>query len=331
MEFQIPITIKKPAQQINYRDKILLTGSCFSEEIGDLLLQHKFDILQNLNGILFDPLSICNSLTSYIENKQFSVDELFYLNEVWQSWQHHSRFSGLDKDEVLQKINQSQRQAHLFLEDAEWLIITVGTAYSYRVKKENESVPVANCHKAPADFFIKRLLTIEEILAALDNCMHRLFKYNKNLKIIFTVSPVRHIRDGIAENNRSKARLIETVHHMVNKFDRLYYFPAYELVLDVLRDYRFYNADLVHPNKMATQFVFDHFSDNYFDIETKGLMQEVKSIVTAKNHKPFQKTTKAHSQFLKQYYERTKILQEQNPFLNLHAELDYFSSGNETL
>jgi hypothetical protein len=156
--------------------------------------------------------------------------------------------------------------------------------------------------------------------------VHQLFQFNPDVKIIFTVSPVRHIRDGLTENNRSKARLIEAVHHLVNKFDRLHYFPAYELVIDVLRDYRFYDIDMVHPNYQATEFVLEQFTQHFIDQPSQELMKEVKKIVMAKKHKAFQPSSGAHRQFLLTYLVKVQQLSAQYPFLNLAEEAGYFSS-----
>jgi hypothetical protein len=156
--------------------------------------------------------------------------------------------------------------------------------------------------------------------------MHQLFQFNPNLQILFTISPVRHLRDGVVENNRSKARLIEAVHHMVSKFDKLHYFPAYELVIDVLRDYRFYDIDFAHPNYLATDFVLQKFSTSCLDDEARQIMEELKKISIARRHKPFQPATNAHKQFLKSYADKTRELQAKYPFLDLKEELDYFNS-----
>ena len=339
MQFQVPIHIKSPEIRISYRDRILLTGSCFTEHIGNSLAELKFSVLQNPNGILFDPRSVCHSLISYIDNKQYKKEELFYLNEVWNSWEHHSRFSNIDAEEGIRRINESQQAAHDFLKNADWLIITLGSSFSYRLTSEfskvspNGEVPmavgtagagVANCHRAPSQWFNKYLLTIDEITALLDATYHRLKEFNSKLRMIFTISPVRHIRDGVIDNNRSKSRLIEAVHHIVNKFPGLYYFPAYELVIDVLRDYRFYDIDMVHPNYPATEFVMEKFKENFIDVETQQLMEEVKKIVIARKHKAFQPETNAHKTFLKSHFDKTKELQSKFPFLNLLDELNYF-------
>jgi hypothetical protein len=326
MKLMLDIKISEPEVKIDYRDRIMLVGSCFTEHIGDSLADLKFQVLQNPNGIIFDPATVASSITSYIENKQYTAQELVQLNELWQSWQHHSRFSGINKDEVLEVINTSQQDAHDFLQRSRWLIITLGTSYSYRLT--DGAKPVANCHRAPSAWFDKHLMSIDETITALDTMLYRLFQFNPSINIIFTVSPVRHIRDGIVENNRSKARLLEAVHHLVNKFPRLYYFPSYELVIDVLRDYRFYDIDLVHPNFQATSFVIEQFMNHYVNESSISLSKEIEKIITARKHKPFQPETDAHKNFLKLHAERTKSLMSNYPFLSLQEELDFFGQGH---
>ena len=323
MQFFTSINIKSLQTPVTYNDKLLLVGSCFTEHIGNYLDEVKFRVLQNPNGILFDPISVCNSISSYIENKQYTSSDLFYLNEAWHSWQHHSRFSGIDKEEVLTNINQSQNTAHAFLKQADWLFITLGSSFVYKLAETGQ--PVANCHKAPAQTFIKHLSTIEETVIALDTLVYRLFQFNPDLKVMFTISPVRHLRDGVVENNRSKARLIEAVHHLVNKFDKLHYFPAYELVIDVLRDYRFFDVDLAHPNYAATQFVLEKFAESCCSEETRGWMEEIKKLVIARNHKPFNPTSQQHQQFLKNQLQKTNSLYQQLPWLDFQKEISYFS------
>jgi GSCFA family len=336
MDFMVNIDLKKLPRLLNYKDKILLTGSCFTEHIGNALAETKFSVLQNPNGILFDPASVCKSLLSYIDNKEYDESELFYLNEIWNSWQHHSRFSNINLKEAVQNINTSQQKAHDFLKDANWLIITLGSSFSYRLIKNPDSSQVsflggdlegavANCHRAPAQWFHKHLLEITETISLLEESYNRLMQFNPGLNIILTVSPVRHLRDGVVENNRSKARLIEAVHNMSSRFDNVFYFPAYELVIDILRDYRFYDIDLAHPNYMATEFVLEKFAASCIDESSQQLMQEIKKISIARKHKAFQPGTKAHQQFLVNHFEKVKTLKEKYPFLNLEEELVYFS------
>ncbi|MBI3717369.1 MAG: GSCFA domain-containing protein [Sphingobacteriales bacterium] len=335
MDFRLELDIKKSTTLINYRDKIMLCGSCFTENIGSKLDYHKFKTLQNPNGILFNPISIAKSVTSYIENKQYNEDELFYFNDIWQSWEHHSRFSSVNKNESLQMINDSQKAAHQFLKEANWLMLTLGSAFVYELTSpltpllEERGVRgevVANCHKVPTDKFNKRLLGVEEVMSVLDNLMHRLFLFNPKLKIIFTISPVRHLRDGFVENNRSKSTLIQAVHQLVDKFDKLFYFPAYELVIDDLRDYRFYAEDMVHPNYAATNYVWEKFVDAMMDEETISLMDKVNEIQRARNHKPFNPTSDQHKKFLQSYLHKTTELQQKYPQLDLQEEIAFFNS-----
>ena len=338
MDFMQKIEIEKLPDPITYHDKILLIGSCFTEHIGNALADMKFSVMQNPNGILFDPSSVCRSLVSYIQEREYSKEHLFQLNDVWHSWDHHSRYSGVNLPEAVEGINQSIKSAHSFLKTANWIIITLGSSFTYRLT--NDAVQtnhmhagdgVANCHRAPSQWFTKYMQSIDETITLLDNCYHQLMQFNPKLRVIFTVSPVRHLRDGVVQNNRSKARLIEAVHHMVGKFDRLYYFPAYELVIDVLRDYRFYDIDLAHPNYSATSFVLEKFIDNCIDTPSQNLMEEVKKIVIAKKHRALQPSTTAHRQFLRSHASKTQELMSNYPFLNLQAELDYFKTAEATL
>ncbi|MDX2048053.1 MAG: GSCFA domain-containing protein [Chitinophagaceae bacterium] len=336
MDFHLALQVKPFSQKISIRDKILLAGSCFTEHIGQELRNYKFSVLENPNGILFNPVSISKSVTSYIENRQYKEDDLFYYNELWTSWQHHSRFSHPVKEEALRGINDSQQKAHAFLKKADWLMLTLGSAFVYELG--NATPPssysgylqageiVANCHKIPADKFNKRLPGPEEVISVLDNLMHRLFLFNPGLKIIFTISPVRHLRDGFVENNRSKAVLIQAVHQLVDKFEKLFYFPAYELVIDDLRDYRFYAEDMVHPNYAATGYVWDKFTEACIDDESKEMMKEIQKISMAAKHKAFHPSSAQHKQFLAAHLAKAEALQSKHPFLDLSEEISYFSA-----
>jgi len=334
----LPVDLPKSEKTITHGQTILAVGSCFTEHIGGALSGLKFNVLQNPNGILFDPASVAASITSYIQNHQYTEDDLFQQGEVWHSWRHHSRFSGTNKDEVISRINSAQQAANQFIKGADWLFITLGTSYSYRLKsghaafdisKADENGSVANCHRAPAQWFQKHLMSVDETVAKLDGMMHQLFHLNSKVNIIFTVSPVRHIRDGLVENNRSKARLLEAVHHLVGKFNRLFYFPSYELVIDVLRDYRFYSEDMVHPNYLATDFVLQQFTKVFMSAETNKLNEELRKLQIARKHRAAFPETAAHSAFLKAHLEKVKALQQQYPFLNLSEEIAYFSIGNK--
>lgn len=324
MEFMLKPALSKPAKQINYKDGILLMGSCFTENIGERMQALKFKLLQNPNGILYDPQSISNALVSYMQKKQYAEEDIFSLNDRWQSWDHHSRFASGNATGCLQSINESQQQANSFLKTADWLIITLGTSFSYRLKETGK--PVANCHKAPSALFTRHFMSIDETVSVLDNTLHQLFFFNSGIRIVFTVSPVRHMRDGLEANSRSKARLIEAVQHLRDKFERIDYFPAYELVMDVLRDYRFFEADMLHPTAQAAQYVFEHFIDQFADEETKRMINDLRPILQAKQHRPFDPMSPGHQQFMRQQHENCERLTLQYPGLSLTDELQYFGS-----
>lgn len=325
MNFRLTFPVAPLEPSIQYSDKLLLSGSCFAEEIGTLLQQHKFNALMNPNGILFNPLSIAQSMQSYLDGRLYTAKDLFQHEDLWHSWDHHSRFSASTAADALEHINYSQSAAIQRLKEADWLIITLGSAYVYHLKENNKMV--ANCHKVPDAAFYKRLLPADEIIAALDNMMHRLFFTNRKVNILFTVSPVRYVRDGLVENNLSKAILLQSVHHLVNKFDRLFYFPAYELVMDDLRDYRFYKEDLVHPNELAVRYVWDHFTNACLHPEGQQLLTQVKDILRARQHRPFNPETPQHQQFLAAYAKKVQALTDTHPFLNMEEETAYFSGS----
>ncbi len=322
MNFRLTFPVQPLEPSMQYTDKILLAGSCFAEEIGQRLQQHKFNVHLNPNGILFNPLSIAQSMQGYLDGKQYTAGDLLMHEDLWHSWDHHSRFSGPDQDAVLTGINAEAAAASQRLKEADWLIITLGSAYVY-VLKENGRM-VANCHKVPDAAFYKKLLTADEIIAALDNMMHRLFFVNRKVNILFTVSPVRYVRDGVVENNLSKAILLQAVHHLVNKFNRLFYFPAYELVMDDLRDYRFYKEDLVHPNDLAIQYVWDHFTAACLHPDAQQLEKQVTDILRARQHRPFNPQTPQHRQFLAAYAKKVKALTEAHPYIAMEEERRYF-------
>jgi hypothetical protein len=332
MEFRLSFIPKPFLSKINHQHRLFLIGSCFTENIGSKLKQLKFSVLENPNGILFNPISIVKSLGSYIDNRQYTADDLFYQNECWNSWEHHSRFSHPDKDACLQMINQSQQAAHQFFKTADWLLITVGSAFVYELQSspfpplEDGGVVVANCHKVPTDKFLKKLLSPSEVEASFKAVLKKIISFNPTIKIIFTISPVRHLRDGFVENNRSKATLIQAIHQLVDGHDNLFYFPAYELVIDDLRDYRFYAEDMVHPNYAATKYVWEKFIATAIDEPSQLLMTEINQLNAAINHKPFNPTSAAHKKFLMVNLEKLSLLKSQIPYVDFSVEEQYFST-----
>jgi lysophospholipase L1-like esterase len=292
--------------------------------MGEKLMNHKFSVIQNPNGILFNPFSIADSIQSYIQRKLYDEDELFYHHELWGSWDHHTRFSNTEKNLCLQGINDSQKQAHEELKKTNWLILTLGSAFAYQL---DDKRIVANCHKVPTDKFTKKLFSSSEIIDAFNKMIQSLKAFNPNLNIIFTISPVRHLRDGFIENNRSKANLITAVATLTEIHNHVHYFPAYELIIDDLRDYRFFAEDMVHPNYQATQYVWEKFMDCCIEESDRSLMKEISIITMAKRHRAFNPQSNQHKVFLQTHLNKTIELSKKVPYLDFTEEINYFSNS----
>jgi hypothetical protein len=319
MQFQLPIQIPNLKPAITHQKKLLLIGSCFTEHITHFLARSKFQTMQNSHGILFNPLSVCKALDDVAEKKVYTHNDLFQQNEYWHSWYHHSDFSFLNAEKSLENINKTIETQHDFLKEADYVFITLGSAFAYYHLEEN--IYVSNNHRAPAAWFRKDLLSIETIQYALRQTISKLKNFNPSLQFVFTISPVRHSRDGVIENNRSKARLIEAVHSLHDT----YYFPAYELLIDILRDYRFYDADLVHPNYQATSYVWEQFITHCIDSSCIPLMKHAEQLYKARHHKSKDIQSMAHKQFLQDHLVLSQKLQLDYPFLNFEEEIVYFS------
>ncbi len=318
MDFHLSFPIKFFPQKLNYSHKSLFIGSCFAENICDLMNTYKFSVVQNPHGILYNPASIAIALRRYINKKLLQEADLFYFNECWNSPEHHSRFSNKDRQNCLTTINNKISSSNIFLRDCDWLFITFGSSYVYKDKQTGEMV--GNCHKRPQQAFTKLMLSASEVILDYTQLIQEITEFNRNIKIVFTISPVRHIRDGVIENSLSKARLIEAVHELVKLKDNIFYFPAYEIVLDDLRDYRFFKADLIHPNEQAISYVFEKIMEAIFDEESKLLFEKIKEIIMAKQHRPFNINSESYNKF-KAFYE-SRILQLQLNYPNIKFEDD---------
>ena len=328
MQFRSEFTPKSFQTKIKISDSLLLVGSCFTEQIGKKLAAHKFKTIENPNGILFNPVSIAKAIKSYTNQKLFNENDLFFYNELWASREHHTRFSNPQKLQVLKNINEEHKAATDFIKTADWILITLGSAFIYEWKDTDpknryESV-AANCHKIPTDKFNRRLLNPLEIVTVLREMQDCVWAVNSKVKFIFTISPVRHLREGFIENNRSKAALIQAVHELVNEINN-FYFPAYELIIDDLRDYRFFAEDLVHPNYAATNYVWEKFVAAVIDESSQKIMKEINEINAAVNHKPFNPSSASHKKFLQTNFEKVVVLSQKYPYLNFSNELNFFN------
>ena len=306
-------SFKESDFKIKAFDSIFLIGSCFSTEMFLKLKRRKFDVLSNPYGVLFDTLSISRAIEDIKKNNEYKIDDLYKFKDTYLSWNHHSDFNDIESQNTLNKINNSISNANSFLKKSKVVIITLGSAFSYRLINENTFV--ANCHKYPQNHFEKVLVSIEEIENQLFNIINNLKSIQSEIQIIFTISPVRHLRDGVIENNKSKSRLIEALTRLQEKNEKFYYFPAYEIVMDVLRDYRFFDIDMAHPNYLATDIVFDYFKTLCIEEKDYDIIEEMNKLYIATQHHSKNPNSEEHKQFLKTYKE--KIIQYQKLYSNI--------------
>ncbi|MEI7594189.1 MAG: GSCFA domain-containing protein [Bacteroidota bacterium] len=322
-EFRTPIFPKRSENLINHQSKVLLIGSCFTENIGNKMKNLSFDCFQNPFGIVYNPQSICDQIIQLIYNISIEEHELFFQNEQWHNYHFHSRFSRTDKTETQKAMNESMAEGHLFLKDAEYLIITLGTAKIYELNGTEGAV--ANCHKTPNSQFTQKMLSVEKIFELFNLTFCHLLKFNPSIKIIFTTSPIRHWKDGATENLLSKSTLNVATYQIIDKYNQAEYFPAYEIMMDDLRDYRFYKDDMLHPSEQAIDYIWEKFCSTYMSEETLKLSEQIFNLINAKNHRPFNEKSEAHLKFKNQNYIRAKELKTHYPYLKIDVLINYFS------
>jgi hypothetical protein len=268
--------------QINYRNKVLFVGSCFADHLGQFFRQNHFHCLVNPNGILFNPHSVADSLNRIATCSLYDENDILIQSDRFFSWYHHGKFSSVKSNELLGEINHEKERAHDFIREAKWVIVTFGTAHAW-FHRERRHV-VANCHKVSGDCFEKKLLSADEISNQWKETIRQLRCLNSDLKFVLSVSPVRYIREGLIQNTRSKAELIRAV-HSIGELEGVVYFPAYEIVTDVLRDYRFYGEDMVHPSTQAIEYVLSCFCTSFLDSESQYVIEQMKKLNKLRKHK----------------------------------------------
>ncbi|WP_242130547.1 GSCFA domain-containing protein [Aestuariivivens marinum] len=320
MNLQTNIILRKqPNNLIDYNSNLLLLGSCFVEHIGEKLSYFKFKTLQNPFGILFHSKAIETLVAKAVAKSQYTEKDIFYHNERWHCFDAHSRLSHTSKDVLLRDLNNNISVTTKQLRSTSHIILTLGTAWVYRFLET--SAIVANCHKIPQKQFKKELLSIETITSSLHYLTDLIKAINPNVVFIFTVSPVRHIKDGFIENTQGKAHLIAAIHQLLNQQSKtvnsnLHYFPSYEIMMDELRDYRFYAEDMIHPNTIAVNYIWEKFQSVWLASETSKTMEQVDAVQKGLHHKPFSPNSEAHLQFLKNIEKRMESLQEQFPHIS---------------
>ncbi len=310
MKFQTQIPIPKYDFPMDYQSKIMLLGSCFAENMAEKFEYFKFQNNVNPFGIIFNPISLEKLIIRSIHKKYFTEKDIFFHNEAWHCYEVHSELSNPNATEFLQILNELIDSTNQELLDSTHIIITLGTSWVYRHIETHEIV--ANCHKVPQKQFVKEILSIEQIEDSLQIIIAEIHAVNPNCNFIFTVSPVRHIKDGFVENNVSKAHLISALNSSNFQLSTSNYFPSYEIMMDELRDYRFYAEDMLHPNQTAIDYIWIKFFENYVDEKEFGTMQQVCDIQKALHHKPFNPNSESHLKFLESLNKKISSLKEKN-------------------
>ena len=309
MKFRTEIANFDFPQKINLQDSLLTMGSCFSNTIGDLFVQNKMECFVNPFGTIYDPMSMTRLLRMAIRDEQPGDSTMVESGGVWKNLLLHSSFSGLSKDELKLQVKARMQQVKKQLVDADWIMLTFGTAFVYNFKETGQDV--ANCQKLPASEFEKKLASQDVLINDFEEFLEELKVFNPKAKLILTVSPVRHIRDGLPENSVSKSILRVLCNSLSRHHEHIYYYPAYEIVLDDLRDYRFYKEDLIHPNSQATGYIWEHFRKSFFDAELIDFTDQWKKIYTSLKHRPFNPGSYEHQQFLARLLKDLELLKKQ--------------------
>ena len=314
MNFTTKIPITQNANPIDYNSKIVSFGSCFAENMGDKLLYYKFQTQVNPFGIIFNPFSIEKLIERVVLQRYFTKDDIFFFNERWHCYEVHSELSDADAEVVLSKLNRILSDTQKQLQQATHIIITYGTSWVYRHIETNAIV--ANCHKVPQKQFSKELLSIDSTQKSIQNTVSLIATLNPKCNFIFTVSPVRHLKDGFVENQVSKAHLIAAIYATTNtKQQTLNYFPSYEIMMDELRDYRFYTDDMMHPSPMAIDYIWERFAATQIDASAITTMELVQTIQKGLAHRPFNPNSESHQKFEANLKEKIATLEAQYSFM----------------
>ncbi len=309
MKFRTEVNIPISEKKILLTDSIFSVGSCFAAEMSQLLKNGQMQTLCNPFGTIFNPFSLNIAIQNLHDCKKYKEEDLILYNQEYISLNHHTSFNSFYAHKTLERINQNIETGNQFLQKTNWVIITYGTSFIYEFLPKNQLV--ANCHKIPQKFFLKRLLTDEELKNSITETIENLKDICENdVQILFTVSPVRHTKDGITENQLSKSKLICALHETLPHFENCHYLPIYEIMIDDLRDYRFYKEDLIHPNNQAIQYIWEKFGNAYFSEEVKDFITENYKIKAALEHRPNDEKSPKYLEFLEKLKEKIALQQQ---------------------
>ena len=324
MDLRIKIDITDPGFRIGYDDSVMLIGSCFTDEIGSAFHRSGISVSINPFGVQYNPYSIAETLETIISGKKFINQDLYYYNNKYLSFRHDTGFSSPDKRKILQNINTSLNNAEDFLQRSSVLIVTFGTSWYYRWKESGAIV--ANCHKIPEARFIRELADLDSLVERWKLLFKQLADFNKHLKIILTISPVRHLKDGAHGNQVSKSILQLLVNALENPERGVVYFPSYEIVLDELRDYRFYKDDMIHPSEKAIEYIWERFCESFFTRETRIKSSEISKISGAMDHRINSADSDDIMNFAESMLKKIRSVQKKYPDADLSKEIKYFQS-----
>ena len=322
MQFTTPVTLPGNGPDISHTSRIILVGSCFADNIGKRLQDRKFNICANPFGVQYNPLSIATVLKRVFYGETFTENscEIFEHGGMWHSILHHSVFSQASREKLLSVINQELIKAHNMAQGCDTVVLTFGTAYTYR--RKSDGIVAGNCHKLPGNLFDRRLLEIDEVVAHTAEIIGLFRKESPQIQFLFTVSPIRHLSDGAHNNQVSKATLLLAIEKLRSLFpDNTFYFPAYEIVLDELRDYRFFAEDMAHPSAVAVEYIWERFSDCFFGKETKELNREIESILRGLSHRPFNPGSIKYKEFIETTIDNITRLKEKHTSLDFENEI----------
>ncbi len=310
MDFRTKVPVPEGFPKIDHQSGVFLIGSCFVENMGAKLDWFKFRNLQNPTGIIFHPSPIRRFFQRISNEEAYSDKDLIHFNEGWQSLEAHSDMRRQTKEECLNNLNESLKRSRDFLAQTSHVIISLGTAWGYTYEEGSDIV--ANCHKIPQQHFRKELSGVDEIVNDLEVISHSIAKMSQ-AKIIITVSPVRHLKDGVVENQQSKSHLITAVHQFLKSDTSAEYFPSYEIMMDELRDYRFYSDDMLHPSRMAIEYIWKLFSYNWISHESLDLNVKIGKIQKALAHRSREENSTRHKKFLTKLQAKIEEIQEKHP------------------
>ena len=318
--FFTEVNIPNSSEEIKYSDKIMTLGSCFAENIGKKMSDSFFQTDINPFGVLYNPVSVLQSLDLLMSEKQFEEKDLFQYQSLWHSFNHSSFFSDESIESTLVKINNRLNSSRQFFKSTQILLITFGTAWVFEDVESGKIV--ANCHKLPGNRFRRYRLDFQQIIDDYNPMLRQLKEQIPSLQLIFTVSPIRHWKDGAHENTVSKSTLHLSVDALEKRFDFVHYFPAYEIMMDELRDYRFYDSDMLHPSAVAVNYIWQRFSDTYFSAETQKLNKELEQIRNDLNHRPLHSKSAEYQLFILNIEKRKAKIKALYPdFGNLFDEV----------